>query len=162
MKSFIADVKYQDKHPNTITLHCSDGRFATAINALLNAYDHSYYDIMTLPGGAALLDMSNASMIEVEASRGATSFLINGHSIEHAFLVAHEGCGFYKKKYPGQSAEFIQNRQVRDLQMGAIWIAKMFPKLNINMFMAAPNVNSGQVFFSLIEPGNAQMAHMSI
>jgi len=155
MKAYKADVTFRQEYPDTIALHCSDGRFTGAVHALLSAHKHSYYDIMALPGGPALLDMSTASIIEAEATRGGTSFLVQGHHIEHAFLIAHENCGFYKKRYAGQPADRIRERQVRDLRMAHAWFGKVHPTVDVALFMASPNVEQGSVVFSPVEPGAA-------
>ncbi len=149
--SHVVKAPFDEKHPDTIALHCSDGRYTNAIHSLIKSYDRSRYDVMSLPGGAALLDMSSATMIEVEAARAATTFLIQGHKSANAFLVAHAGCGFYRRRYAGQTIERIKERQVRDLQAASGWLMRVHPKVNVYAFMAHPDVEGGRVVFDPVD-----------
>ncbi len=148
------DVGFKEAYADTMVLHCSDGRFTNAVQGLLTANGCPNYDIMALAGGPALLDMTNASMVEVEAMRGSTSFLVKGHGIKKVYLVAHEGCGFYKRRYGGQSNAWLRDRQVRDLQVAAAWFKKTHPKVEALLYMAIPSTTGGTVQFFPVEPGD--------
>ena len=142
-------VGFREDHPDTLALHCSDGRFTKAVHALLTN-EHPRYDIMAMPGGPALLSQSGGSLVEVEATRGGASFLIRGHKIQHVFLIAHAGCGFYKRKYPGQSPSWVQERQVQDLQVASAWIRRTHPTVAFYLYMAKPTIETGMVDFQAV------------
>lgn len=151
MKKHHAKVPFTEAHPDTLALHCSDGRFTHAVDSLVTSLGHPTYDIMAMPGGAALLDISSASMIEVEATRAGTSFLIQGHKIKNAFLLAHAGCGFYRRRYAGLTIEKIAERQTRDIKAAAAWLGKTHPGVKLYAFLAFPDKAKGHVEFSPID-----------
>jgi hypothetical protein len=146
---------FQQGYSTAITLHCSDGRFTRAIEALLKSEQVERYDIVAMPGGPALLDMAGATILEAEATRAGLSFLIQSHAIQDAFLIAHAGCGFYKKRLAGQAPDKIYDRQVKDLQAAAAWIRRVFPRVNVRAFMALidgpPEYDEARVSFERIE-----------
>jgi hypothetical protein len=110
-----------------------------------------------MPGGPALLDMAGATLLEAETTRAGLSFLIQSHAIEDAFLNAHAGCGFDKKRLAGQAPDKIYDRQVKDLQSAAAWIRRLFPRVNVHAFMATidgpPEYDEARVCFERIEIG---------
>lgn len=124
------------EHPTTLTFHCSDGRFTAAVEWLMRQERVSRYDIVAMPGGPALLDMAGATILEAEASRAGMSFLIQGHRIRQAYLIAHAGCGFYDKRLAGRAPEKILERQVLDLQVAAAWLRRVHPTVAVHAFMA--------------------------
>jgi hypothetical protein len=128
--------EFVDEHPKALTFHCSDGRFTEAVERLMRREGFARYDIVAMPGGPALLDMAGATILEAEATRGGVSMLIQGHGIKHAFLIAHVGCGFYKKRLAGQPPDKIVERQVRDLQVAAAWVRRVHPTVQVHAFMA--------------------------
>lgn len=139
--SLIMIVKYafNEDHPDTIVLMCSDGRFTRIVWELLNSLKQGRYDTVSMPGGPALLDMSSGNLIEVEASRAGTSFLIKGHNIKYAHLIAHRNCGFYAHRYAGQTPERIEDRQIRDLKAAAAWLKKAHNGLEVCAWMVFPD-----------------------
>ena len=124
------------EYPTALTFHCSDGRFTEAVEWLMRRERVQRYDIVAMPGGPALLDMAGATILEAEASRAGVTFLIQGHSIQQAFLIAHAGCGFYKKRLAGRSPEKVLERQVLDLQVAAAWMRRAHPTVQAHAFMA--------------------------
>lgn len=158
MKGYTAKVPFREEYPDTFALHCSDGRFTDAVHALVTGQGHVTYDTMAMPGGAALLDMSSASIVEVEATRGGTTFLLVAHKIKHAYLIGHTGCGFYKKRYAGQSHERILDRQLRDLKAAAGWMQRSHPLVQIHAYLANPEKT--HVVFTPVDITDASLAYV--
>ena len=132
---------FDKKHPQALAIYCSDGRFTDAVEELVHGLGHARLDVLTMPGGPALLDLGSASFSALEAMRTSASFLIRGHSIKHVTLIAHDGCGYYKERYRFESAEEIVKQQKDDLRTAAQWLSGSHPDLTIAMYFAKPEGN---------------------
>src|SRR3954447_985255 len=95
-----AKVPFDATHPHALAMYCSDGRFTEAIEELLHSLGHPRLDTLTIPGGPALLDLTSSNLDGVEVMRTAASFLIKGHAIKQVVLLGHDGCGYYKARFP--------------------------------------------------------------
>jgi hypothetical protein len=129
---------YDKKHPNALAIYCSDGRFTDAVEELVHGLGHPRLDVLSMPGGPALLDLGSASFSALEAMRTSASFLIRGHKIKHVTLIAHEGCGYYKERYRFETPEEIVRQQKEDLKIAAQWLAGAHPDLAIALYFALP------------------------
>jgi hypothetical protein len=117
--TFRSGKAYEASHPDAMAIYCSDGRFTDAVEELLHGLGHPRLDTMTLPGGPALFNAWLAGMSESMTVSASARFLIEAHSIRRVILIAHEGCGFYKKHYPtGKPAE-VRKHQEDDLGRAA-------------------------------------------
>lgn len=110
---------YLETHPSTLALYCSDGRFTAAVAGLCMSLGELRIDTITIPGGPGLLDMAKLAVSERDVTLRALDFLIKGHGITRVVLVAHEGCGYYKRRYPKESDEQREKRQIQDLWSAA-------------------------------------------
>ncbi len=156
----VVKVNYSKDHPDVLAVYCSDGRFTEAVHQLMLSHEISRYDTVNLPGSAALLDSSSSTLVEVEATRKAVSFLVHGHHTREAFLIAHTACGFYNARFAGQSVETITARQLKDLQIAGIWLKKVHPSVNVHLLLADPDVKSGSVRFKHVVPGDPNKVMM--
>jgi hypothetical protein len=139
-------VPFDATHPRALAVYCSDGRFTEAVRLLLLELGHDRLDTLTIPGGAATLNLLLV--------RGAASFLIRGHQIEHAVLIAHADCGFYRSRCKGRTAEAIEQAQVADLSTSARMLARSHDGLRVSLYYARPGA-SGVVFDPLEVAGAA-------
>jgi hypothetical protein len=129
---------FDKKHPQALAIYCSDGRFTDAVEELVHGLGHKRLDVMTLPGGPALLDLGSASFSALEAMRTSASFLIRGHGIKHVTLIAHDGCGYYKERYRFETPEEIVKQQKDDLRTAAQWLLGAHPDVSIALYFAKP------------------------
>ena len=128
--SFLSRAPFDAAHPDSLAIYCSDGRFTRAVEELLAHLGHSGLDTLTLPGGPGLLSAST-SYSEREAVARAASFLIVGHHIRNVVLIAHQGCGYYRDRYPGEPAAAIEARQLTDLRAARQALELSHPSLKI-------------------------------
>ena len=128
--SFLSKTSFHPAHPESLAIYCSDGRFTQAVEELLAHLGHATLDTLTLPGGPALLSPAT-SYSEREAMTRAASFLIAGHKIRHVVLIAHAGCGYYRDRYAGESAEAIERRQLADLAAAREALALSHPTVHV-------------------------------
>jgi hypothetical protein len=141
----LATVPYDPSHPDALAIYCSDGRFTDSIEQLLHGLGHPRLDTMTLPGGAALFEVTTADFTGLDTVRNAAQFLVRGHGIQTAVLVAHDGCGYYRARHIGQEPERIVAIQESDLRSAARWFHASLPAVRVELFFAY--VDGGRVAF---------------
>ena len=149
MSTFATAPGCKEEHPDTLVIQCSDGRFSKPVFELLRNTGCQKYDVMAMPGGPALLDMVGASIMESEACRAGTSFLVKSHKISTIHLIAHAGCGYYDSRFGGMNRNSLQEKQVSDMQHAAAWLRRLDSKILVLGYFAS--VKSGSVLFQDIE-----------
>jgi len=117
-----ASMQFDEAHPDVLVIQCSDGRYTPIVAELMRSNGIERYDVMAMPGGPALLDMASASILQSEACKNGTSFLVKGHGINKIWLLAHAGCGYYRSNLNGMPKQSIIDRQNSDLQRAANWL----------------------------------------
>lgn len=126
-------------------MYCSDGRFTESVEELFRSLGQDRLDTLTVPGGPCLLELTSSSVSAVEMMRASCSFLVVAHKIEEAILLSHEGCGYYKSRFPMDSASSLRARQLADLRGATRWLAQTHPKTRVHAFHAS--VEDGHVQF---------------
>jgi hypothetical protein len=149
MNDFTTSPGFKEEHPNTLVIHCSDGRYTKPVFELLRGTGCQRYDVMAMPGGPALLDMVGASITEAEACRTGISFLVKSHHTSIINLIAHADCGYYKSRFGGMGQQALLRKQIEDMQNAAAWLRRINPKLLILAYFASPK--NGSVVFQDIE-----------
>lgn len=127
---------FDASHPPALAIYCSDGRFTNAVESLARASGHPRVDTLTLPGGPALLCLGAANLSEIDTVGRAAQFLIEGHHTRHVLLVAHQGCGYYRRRYPRFSDAKIEEHQREHLALAAKALARQHPDLFIERYYA--------------------------
>ncbi len=136
MEPIVSRVAFEPEHPTALAMYCSDGRFTRAVEELLHALGHDRLDVLTMPGGPALLDLTSARIGASEVVREAASFLIRGHRIERVVLLSHQGCGYYRERFALESEESMRRRQTRDLVNAARWLRLQHAGLAVSLYHA--------------------------
>jgi hypothetical protein len=137
LAEFVAEARYQASHPDALAVYCSDGRFTQAVEELLAALGHARLDTLTIPGGPGLLNLTNARPSERDVVGRAVSFLIRGHHLRHVVLLAHEGCGYYRDRYPSRSPIELRALQLADLRAARKVLAASHDRLQVRIFYTA-------------------------
>ncbi len=150
MSDFVAKVPYRADHPDALAVYCSDGRFTGAVAELLARLGYDRLDTLTIPGGPALLELASSTYTDMDAVRGAARFLIEGHEIKHVTLLAHQGCGYYKRRYGFDSADGIMSRQLADLRAAASWLDAVYPRIEVVSYFA--RAAGERVAFDRVDP----------
>lgn len=143
--TFTAQAPFDPSHPHALALYCSDGRFTESVEELVHGLGHPRLDTVTLPGGPALLNVLNAGFVELQAVSNAVSFLVRAHAITHVFLLAHEGCGYYRARMTGATPEAIAKVQHADLAVAEKAIAGLHSEVTLQRWFARPD--KGRVLF---------------
>jgi hypothetical protein len=144
-----ASAPFDPSHPDALAVYCSDGRFTDAVEDLLRSLGHARLDTMTLPGGAALFEVTTADFAGVETVRRAAGFLVRGHAIKHVVLLAHEGCGYYRARNPHDEPQRIAARQAFDLRSAARWFKANLAEVTVDLYYAS--VVEGAVAFGRVD-----------
>lgn len=129
---------FDASHPHALAMYCSDGRFTDAIEELLHGLGHARLDTLTIPGGPALLDLTSSNLGAVDVMRDAATFLIRAHKITQVVLLGHEGCGYYKARFPYESPEAMRRRQLDDLRQAGRWVRSNHDELPVALYFATP------------------------
>ena len=133
-----AKTPFDAKHPEALAMYCSDGRFTEAIEELLHGLGHARLDTLTIPGGPALLDLTSSNLGAVDVMREAATFLIRGHRIKRVVLLGHEGCGYYRARFPYESPDAMRRRQLDDIRQAARWVSANHEELTVTSYFATP------------------------
>ena len=133
-----ARTPFDAKHPDALAMYCSDGRFTEAIEELLHGLGHARLDTLTIPGGPALLDLTSSNLGAVDVMREAATFLIRGHRIKRVVLLGHEGCGYYRARFPYESPDAMRRRQLDDIRQAARWVSANHEELTVTSYFATP------------------------
>jgi hypothetical protein len=139
--SFRIQRPFQPKHPSTLAVYCSDGRFTQAVEELAG----EPVDTICLPGGPGLLDSWTSSVLDAQLVFQAADFLMVKHASLKVILVAHEGCGYYREHYPDMDEKARQARQIADLAEAVAKLQKGRAHVKVRAYFAAVEA-SGIVF----------------
>ena len=130
---------FENAHPPTLAIYCSDGRFTRLVEELGANLGHARMDTLTIPGGPGVLAGGNriGGFAEAHSFRKAAHFLIRSHATKDVILVAHEGCGYYKDRFPDRAPAWILERQKSELAEAARWLSSGdTPPVRIHRYLA--------------------------
>ncbi len=153
MGTFSSKLPFDAKHPDVLALYCSDGRFTNAVEKLAEDLGHARIDTLTIPGGAALVELTSGNLGGIETVRAALTFLIQGHHTKHMLLVAHDGCGYYKHRFPYDSPAAMHRRQLADLKAADRWVRGNHAGVEVRSFFARGA--EGRIHFDEVGEGGA-------
>jgi hypothetical protein len=142
---FTTKSRFNPDHPPALALYCSDGRYTQPVEELLHHLGHDRLDTLTLPGGPGLLSLTSAGFVELDATKRGAGFLIAGHRIRDVFLIAHQGCGYYRARLTGKAAETVARIQREDLRAAAGALETAHAGLTTHLYYARPD--DGHVTF---------------
>jgi hypothetical protein len=140
---YVSAVPFDAAHPRALAVYCSDGRFTQPVEDLLRHLGHDRLDTLTLPGGPGLLNFWAGSLLEADQLERAARFLIRGHGIDHAVLLAHAGCGYYRQRFPGRPAAEVKASQLEDLRVAGRSVRAARPGLQVALYYASPEADRG-------------------
>lgn len=116
---FVAHEPWDPTRPQVLVVCCSDGRFHAPIVEFVDHLVSDRADLLAVPGGPAILDPWNSSFDEARLFESALAMFLEHHDLRQAWLIAHEGCAYYRMKHPGLDPRAMEDRQKRDLRRGA-------------------------------------------
>jgi len=138
---------FDPRKPATLAICCSDGRYIRAIEQFLFSQGVDDHDLICLPGGPARICHECASIFEVSVAMEGIDYLVESHATQSVLLLAHDDCGFYKKRF----GECDSERQKTDLLRARERILERHSKLKVAAYLARPASGKKQDGFILQE-----------
>lgn len=126
---YVSQTSYDAKHPTAIAVYCSDGRITAAVAELLAHLGHPRLDTLTIPGGPGLLNHRTSGFSDCDTFTKSAEFLVREHHIVTAVLLAHEGCGYYARRFPDLDKAHVEERQKADLRLALTDLTATHPRL---------------------------------
>jgi hypothetical protein len=148
--SFVSSQRWLDERPQRLVICCSDGRYRPHIEDFLNERVAQRPDVIALPGGPAGLDAWSSSFDHARVMEESLELLFSSHDLRELWLVAHEGCSYYKKKHPSLAAAELQARQLADLRRAREQLRERRPAAAVRLVYS--RVDQGHVKFDEIDP----------
>ena len=141
------DADWSDETDHILEVACSDGRFHEAHEELFRTHlGLKRPDAIMLPGGPAAFVLAAPWFF---ALRPQISLLQEAHGLKRIFAIAHEGCAYYKNKYPGLDAEEIRKQQVANLMEFRQEVSKLAPGAAVELFYEKPE--EGHVAYYVVD-----------
>lgn len=135
-EAFVARTPFSAERPDTLVVYCSDGRWHAQIEEFVYSHCSQRADVYAVPGGPAGFNLWRSTLNEAKVAEQAMRFLREHHELESAWLVAHEGCAYYRTKYGPLSPPFIRQRQLEDLDRARDTILGWYPSLIVRKVYA--------------------------
>lgn len=143
--NFSSKSTYDTKHPTAIAVYCSDGRITEAVAELLQHLGHPRLDTLTIPGGPGLLNHRTSGFSDCDTFSKSAEFLVREHKIVTAVLLAHQGCGYYGRRFPDIDQAQVEERQKADLRLALNELTATHPRLDARGYFS--RVEGGKVHF---------------
>jgi hypothetical protein len=147
-KSFVSSVPWSAERPSVLVVCCSDGRFHAPITQFVDHEVSDRADLLALPGGPAVVDPWNSSFDEARVFDASLGLFMAHHDLREAWLLAHEGCSYYRLKHPTLTAAELESRQIADLRRASRLLREKAPRLDVRLVFV--HVSAGQVSFMTV------------
>src|SRR5262245_15443092 len=140
---------WTDERPETLLVCCSDGRYHPHLEEFALQRVSERPDLIALPGGPAAIDAWASSFDHARVFSESFELLCASHDLRSIWLVAHAGCSYYRRKYPGLDAAGLTNRQHDDLEKARALLLERCPGLAVRRVYA--RVAGGRVLFDELD-----------
>ena len=148
---FVSRVPFSADRPRVLVVCCSDGRFHAPIADFVEHEVSDRADLIALPGGPAVVDPWNSSFDESRVFQSSLALFEAHHDLHEAWLLAHEGCSYYRLRHPTATAAELEARQVADLRRASHMLRERASKLDVRLVFV--RVEAGRVTFTTVPNG---------
>ena len=142
---------WSTERPQTLLVCCSDGRYHPHLEEFALKRVSERPDLIALPGGPAAVDAWTSSFDHARVFAESFDLLLASHDLQSIWLVAHEGCSYYRRKHPGLDAAGLTRRQRDDLVKARALLRERRPALAVHLVYA--RVSGGRVLFDELDAG---------
>jgi len=146
----VSAVPWSADRPRVLVVCCSDGRFHGPIADFVDREVSDRADLIALPGGPAVIDPWAGSFDEARVFQRSIDLFLAHHDLGEAWLLAHEGCSYYRLRHPSASPAELEARQHADLRRAATIVRERAPALDVRLVFV--RVEGDRVTFSTV-PG---------
>lgn len=157
---FVSSVPWNAERPRVLVVCCSDGRFHAPIVDFVDHEVSDRADLLALPGGPAVIDPWNSSFDEARVFEASLSLFEAHHDLHEAWLIAHEGCSYYKGKHPASSATELEARQIADLHRASHLLRQRMSRLDVRLVFA--RIHEGRIAFTTVVAERDAPSHLAI
>lgn len=120
-----------------LAVYCSDSRYDEHCDYfVLHGLNLEVFDQFIVPGGAAWLVWDWQATNKHHVAKEQLSFLVESHHIHRAVLIAHDDCGFYRKRYSELTPDERRRKQLEDLELARRELQLMAPELQVDLYFA--------------------------
>jgi hypothetical protein len=134
---FRAPTPWSPDRPETLVVCCSDGRWHAQMMEFVHHEVSQHADLYAVPGGPAVLDPWNSSFDEARTFEEAMRLFAAHHDLSGVWLIAHEGCAWYRAKHPHFEAPALRERQIADLRRGRELLLERHPRYDVRLVFAS-------------------------
>jgi hypothetical protein len=146
---FFAETPWNGARPQALALCCSDGRWHPHMREFLRHHGLDRADLYVVPGGPACYDSWASSPTDSWAFDSAFRLLMEHHDIRSIWLIAHEGCAYYRVRHPLVPGEQLESLQREDLLKARDLLLRRYPALSVSCVMA--NLSEGRAKFTKVQ-----------
>lgn len=134
---FVAPTPWSAERPNALVVCCSDGRWHAQMMEFIRARICHRADLYAVPGGPAVLDPWNSTFDEARAFEEGMRLFEKHHDLSSVWLIAHEGCAFYREKHPHYDPAGLRRRQIEDLGRARKMVLGRHSQMDVRLIFAS-------------------------
>jgi hypothetical protein len=116
---------------------CSDGRYHPHFEEYVRTHVSERSDMLALPGGPAGVDGWLSTFDHERVLDQSLRLLFESHALTSVWLIAHEGCSFYRAKHGAISAKSLLERQWSDLAIVRRRLKQRWPAVEVHCLYAS-------------------------
>lgn len=135
--NFRAPTPWSPDRPETLVVCCSDGRWHAQLVEFVHHEVSDRADLYAVPGGPAVLDPWNSTFDEARVFEQSMRLFAEHHDIRHVWLIAHEGCAWYRVRHPHLDAAAVHRRQLEDLRRGKELLLERYRAYDVRLILAS-------------------------
>jgi hypothetical protein len=149
-RAYVSTRPWSAERPETLVICCSDGRYHAHLEEFANHRVSERPDMFALPGGPAAIDPWASSFDHARVFSESLELLAASHDLHAVWLVAHEGCSYYKRKHAALDGEGLRRRQLDDLKRAREILRERRSGLAVHLIYT--HVSGDRVEFEEIAP----------
>lgn len=138
-KDYTAHMSWSPERPETLVVCCSDGRWHAHVEEFVHHEVSERADLFAVPGGPACIDPWTSNFDEARVFEAAMRLFTTFHETRAVWLIAHEGCAYYKSKHPHMDDRALRKKQEEDLQRAREILIAKHPEIRVRRVYAARN-----------------------
>ncbi len=146
---------WSDERPETLVICCSDGRYHPHLEDFARKRVSERPDMIAPPGGPAAVDPWASSFDHGRVLEESLDLLVVSHGLRALWLVAHQGCSYYRHKHPTLKSEQLVERQHADLRRARTLLHERRSALAVHLSWA--RVDGTRVLFDELDADGARV-----
>ncbi len=123
---------------DTVIITCVDGRWQQQIRDFAEHHIKvdAHADVFAVPGGIEPLTLVDLVPKDFNFLRRRLEMVVEGHGTRRIVAIAHQDCGWYRRRQLGPFKLDLQQRQLADLKRAATHLRELFPHVAVETYFA--------------------------